>query len=474
VTNSARQPPAAGGLLGSGLALLRDPVRAFYDGWRRRGDVVRFRLTPLPVALYLVAQPDDVSRVLHHANYRKVPGQTAQLKDVLGEGLFTADGDLWSRQRRLMQLVLHRQRCGLVARLAVSATRAMLEAWRASGAGAETIDVEPAIRRLTLRILLRLLFSDDGGDEFERIHQSVTVLDRHLNLVEQASFLAPRWMASPKSPRAAFAQRWLDAWIYRRIAERRQARRGQESPAYEPDDLLSAMLTVSAADAGRMSDEQVRDEIVTLIMGDRVTVPVLLWMLLAVAQHPPVENRLRHEVARIIGSRAVGADDLPHLPYNGRVFAEVLRLYPPAWLTARMTIDDDLLGGYLVPGGSRVIVCPYITQRHPDYWSDPNRFDPDRFETIGARPRYAYFPFGGGARTCIAGTLAAVEAQVIVTTVAQHCRLRVAGGARVSAIADPLLTPHPMPRMRIEWAPTLAAPARADAKVMAARCPVVH
>jgi cytochrome P450 len=317
--------------------------------------------------------------------------------------------------------------------------------------------------------LLRLLFSHDAAADFERLYGAICVLDRHLNLVEQASFLAPRWVPSPKSRRASLARRTIDEAVFGYIAGRRRA-------SAAPDDLLSLMLEATHPDTGgRMDDGQIRDEIVTLLMGDRITAPTLLWTWWLLAGHPAVEERVRREVADVLEGRPATAADVPNLRYGASVLAEVLRLYPSAWLTARVPVSDDTLGNYRIPAGTRVVVCPYITQRHPRYWRDPESFDPDRFYAgpDADRPHYAYFPFGGGPRNCIASTFAAVEAQVIVAAVLQECRLRAVPGTTVRVSANPLLMPTPVPLMTVEWAPAVAVAGR-DAPMRTHGCPFAH
>jgi cytochrome P450 len=193
-------------------------------------------------------------------------------------------------------------------------------------------------------------------------------------------------------------------------------------------DLLSMLLSARDEETGEgMNDQQARDEVMTILLaGHETTANTLIWTWYLLSQHPEVESRLQSELATVLGGNAPTVEQLPELAYTSMVLQEVLRLYPPAWILSRKAIADDELGGYHIPQGSMVIISPYATHRHPDFWEQPEVFDPERFtpERVAARPHFAHFPFGGGPRLCIGSNFAVMEAQLILATVAQRFRLR--------------------------------------------------
>jgi cytochrome P450 len=194
-----------------------------------------------------------------------------------------------------------------------------------------------------------------------------------------------------------------------------------------------------------MSDRQLRDEVLTLfVAGHETTALALTWCFYLLAGHPEVEQRLHQELADALGGRTPRAADLPNLPFTRQVIDETLRLYPPAWITNRTALDEDEISGFHIPAGAYVALSPFSTQRHPEYWTDPAAFDPDRFlaERSADRPRYAYFPFGGGPHKCIGEGFALVEAQLILATIAQRYQLRPAGNRPVELEASLTLRPR--------------------------------
>lgn len=231
----------------------------------------------------------------------------------------------------------------------------------------------------------------------------------------------PLSVPTPRNRRINAAIHTLDAIVQGLIQERRQR-------AIERGDVLSLLLLARDEETGQgMSDQQVRDEVMTLLFaGHETTSNLLAWTWFLLATHPEVEQRLQAELDAVLGGRLPTVEDLAHLPYGHRVLEETLRLYPPAWSLARKALVDDKVGGYVLPASTIILMSPYVTHRHPAFWEEPERFDPDRFtpERVAVRPRYAYFPFGGGPRQCIGNTFALMEAHLILATVAQRYRLR--------------------------------------------------
>jgi cytochrome P450 len=222
--------------------------------------------------------------------------------------------------------------------------------------------------------------------------------------------------------------RTLDDVILEIIASRRTnaGLPGGMAPASD-DDLLSMLMGARDEETGEgMSDAQLRDEVMTVFLAGHETTAIALgWTWHLLAAHPSVCQRLEREIDHALGGRPPTMADLPRLGYVDQVVKESMRLYPPAWVVSRRTMDDDVVGGYRIPAGAIVLTSPYVTHRHPEFWTDPERFDPDRFDPThpDERPPFAYFPFGGGPRQCIGNTFAMMELVLVISTIAQRCRL---------------------------------------------------
>jgi cytochrome P450 len=253
----------------------------------------------------------------------------------------------------------------------------------------------------------------------------------------------PRVVPTPRNRRFNATMRRLDAFIYDLIEHRR--REGEDR-----GDVLSMLLQARDEETGAaLGDEEIRDELITLLIAGHETVAsALTWCWMLLSQHPTVRERMEAEVDEVVGNgRLPTPADLENLPFTRRVFAEALRLYPPAWLITRRAIADDPVptaeGEHTIAAGSLLILSPYVAHRHPEFWPNPLGFDPDRFapDAAGERPRFAYIPFGGGPRLCIGDRFALMEAPLIMTAVTQRYRLNLVPGR--PAIIDPLVTLRP-------------------------------
>jgi cytochrome P450 len=402
----------------------RDPVGFLYDAAREFGDVVRFQAWPL--LGYLVVRPEHVRHVLqeNNRNYRK--GKLiAKAKVLIGEGLFTSEGDFWLRQRRLAQPAFHRERIEGFAAAITESTASMLEAWRTPARTGWPIDVLQEMSALTLRVVGRVLFSIDLAGEAAGVGRALLVALEHLNHLATRLCPLPPFVPTPRNVRFLMARRRLDRVVLGIIERRRR----QETAV---PDLLSMLLAARDADTGEgMSDRQLRDEVMTFVLaGHETTAVALAWVWYLLARHPEIEERLRAEVRDVLGDRQATVADLRALALTRRVVEETMRLYPPVPVIARQAIGPDEIDGYTVPAGSVVMMSPYVTHRDPRFWDEPDRFDPDRFapHRSANRPRFAYLPFGGGPRICIGNELALMEAQLILATVLQRFRLQLVPG----------------------------------------------
>lgn len=414
----------------------KDPLGLFLEMRRRFGDVVCFSGMRV---MYLLAHPDHVMHVLQdqHRNYPK-GGMYNELRSSLGDGLLVSEGEQWRRQRRLAQPAFHKQRIGTFAKIMTEATEQMLERWRPYAAREQPLDILPEVMRLTLQVVGHTLFSTDLSGSANALRRALAVGRDHA-LRRMRSFVKlPDSIPTPHNLRFRLALRTGDKMIADLIAARR-------SGEVKADDLLGLLMEARDEETGEaMNDRQLRDEAITIIVAGHETVSnALAWTWYLLSQHPAAETELRRELAAVLGGRTPTVEDLPRLQYTRRVLEESMRLFPPAWVILRKALADDEIGGYHIRANSTIFLCPFVTHRHPDFWERENEFDPERFspEVSAARPRYAYFPFGGGPRQCIGNNFAMQEAQLILATVAQKYSLRLVAGHPV--VPDPSITLRP-------------------------------
>jgi len=443
-----RTPPGPRRLspFGSLPEVQRGPLSAFLKGRAEYGDVVRYRGGPYYI--YLVSHPDQIKHILQDNNQNYLKGFSYQiLKPVLGQGLLTNEGESWLTQRRLAQPAFHRQRIARMSGLMVDSSERMLRRWAQRPRPDQPVDILGEMTRLTLEIVSRTLLGSDVGEATDRVALAVRELQAHVNYRATHLFsLGERW----PTPRNRRFQRWLsilDSIVYE-IIERHRSGEG------DSDDLLSMLLQARDEGSGEgMSDRQLRDEVMTIFLaGHETTANALTWTWYLLSQHPEQEALLHAELDRVLGDRAPQYLDLAALPYGRMVLEESMRLYPPAWAVGRFAIGDDDLGAYHLPAKSQVIMSPYVTHRHPDFWDEPERFDPGRFtpQRSAGRPRFAYFPFGGGPRMCIGADFAMIEAQLVLAATAQRYRLRLNEGHRVEPEALVTLRPKHGMMVRLE------------------------
>lgn len=422
-------------------SLAVDRLGLFAD-MSREGDVTQIRLGPERVALLM--DPEDIRRMLVTEQRRFSKGRALdRTKRLLGEGLLTSEGDFHLRQRRLVSPAFHRERLlGYGATMIDCAARAQA-GWR----DGEVRDVHADMMHLALVIAGRTLFDADVERDARDVGE---VLDLSLRMFSYALLIGRVYEYAPVAwvRRLRASRERMDALIYRLIAERRAS-------AADRGDLLSMLVGAcdAAGDGAGMTDEQLRDEIVTLLMaGHETTANALTWTWYLLAQHPAVEAALHAELEQVLGGRPPAVADLPSLPYTRAVLAESMRLYPPAWAVERLALEDFEAGGYTIRRGTLVIASQYLVHRDPRWWEEPERFDPARWmpERQTSRPKFAYFPFGGGTRICVGEHFAWMEGTLVLATTAQRWRLRYEAPA--APVPDPLVTLRPRGglRMRLE------------------------
>ncbi len=405
---------------------------------RQYGDVARYRLGPM--ISHLITHPDGVRHVLqeHVANYTKDHFSYRLVSRVAGNGLLTSQGSFWLRQRRLAQPAFHRQRIAAMADGMTRATAGMLERWDGLAARGAPVGVVEEMMRLALTIVGEALFGGTSvGDKAEVVGPAFNVLSEQTVTRFRTMRLLPPVLPTRYDREFRAASRTLQGAVMDIITERRQ--RDEDR-----GDLLSMFMLTRDEETGEtMNDEQLRDEVLTmLVAGHETTATTLSWVWALLDRHPHVEAKLHAELDAVLGGRLPTAGDVPRLAYTRMVVEEAMRLYPPAYVFSRAVKEDDVIGGFRIPRGTTVDLSPYVTHRHPDFWERPEEFVPERFspEASAQRPRYAYFPFSGGPRQCIGNGFAMMEAQLILATVAQRFRPRCVPGH--------VLTPEPLITLR--------------------------
>ncbi|HEX9107548.1 MAG TPA: cytochrome P450 [Longimicrobiales bacterium] len=423
----------------------RDPLDFLTRLAREHGDVAGARLGPR--TLILVSHPELIRELLvtRDREFMKSPA-LQRAKQLLGEGLLTSEGELHLRQRRLIQPIFHRERVAAYGGAMGPMAAAFAERrWR-DGA---VVDVAAEMMQLTLSVVARTLFGADLAEEAPEIGRALTDA---MSLMRRASNpLAPLLdrLPLPATRRFRRARARLDETIYRLLRQRRA--RGLHAG---DDDLLGLLLgsraSGQAASAGR-GELQLRDEALTLFLaGHETTANALSWTLLLLALDPPAAQRVRAEARARLGERAAGPEDYEALPFTLRVLTESMRLYPPAWVVARQALHPLELGGFAIPARQPILASQWVVHRDARWYEEPERFDPDRWlpERAAALPRFAYFPFGGGARKCIGEGFAWMEAVLVLATLAARWEFRLVPGQTITPL--PLVTLRARPGILME------------------------
>ncbi len=443
-------PPGPRGLpfLGSMPSFARDPLGFLIHTTRRYGDIVDLGAFGRNHA-YLVAHPDQLKYVLQEnaGNYTKGENfKTVSL--VVGNGLVANEGQPWRQRRRLVQPAFHRERIGALTSTMVKVIGDVVETWVA-GPKTAHMDMSREMMKITQHVLLKALLDVDARDETQELMEAWDIVYEFLSARLTSVVKIPLGIPTPGNRRFLRAMRTLEALVQRIIRARR------ETPE-ERRDLLSLLMLARDADSGEgMSDRDLRDEIMTMFAGGFETSAVVLtWAWHLLGQHPDVEKKLHAELDSVLGGRTPTLEDVARLTYTRMVLDETLRLYPGAWLFNRASIAADMVGGYPIAPGSLLFISPYVTHRHPEFWPDADTFDPERFspQASAGRPRFAYFPFGGGPRQCLGDTFAITEMVLTIAMVAQRFKPRTVDGYPV--------VPQPMFTLRTKYGVMMTLEAR--------------
>ena len=414
-----------------------NPVAMLRDLRERYGDVVRIPVGATPY--FILSGVEGAKHVLvdNARNYSKGPAY-ALLASFLGEGIITADGDHWRRHRRMVQPVLQRDRMPLFVNVMAQEADSLAARFAKHAERGATVDIFPDMLDVALRIIARAMLGGAVLGRENDVHHALTFILTHFERVSVSGARLLELLPGGKRLRGLRrvlldlptrrnrefreAIRVLDDLIYGVIAERR---RGAGASA-ERGDLVSLLLHARDESGVALSDQEVRDEVMTMFLAGHETVATgLAWACHLLSRHPQVADAVAAEGDTVLGARAPTADDLPALSLAERVFEEAMRLHPPVWRISRLSLAPDSIGGFDIPEGSIAVVAPVLIHRDRTLWERPDEFDPARFEKTASagRSRLAFMPFGAGQRMCIGASFAMAEAQIVLTAVCRAVRL---------------------------------------------------
>ncbi len=454
-------------VVGLSFGMRKDPLGTMDRAFEQiGGEAVFLKLGPYRATL--VRHPDLIKRVFidNADNYSKQTRGYEKAKIALGQGLVTSEGSLWQRQRRIATPAFSRQRVTGFAGTMVSVTAGMLDDWRAPARAGTPIDVFAEMMRVTLHIAVETLLGVGPSEALNRVSAAVSEVLERTNDIITNPLSPPLWVPLPKYRRFKKSLGVLNEFVYGTITEKRRISGlgsrvpGAENasmlsspvtrdpePGTRSPTLLSMLMEARDEDGGAgMSDTQLRDEAVTiLIAGHETTANALSWAMHLLGQHPAVQELVHEEVAGVLRGVSPTADDVGKMPLVRAVIDETMRLYPPAWMLGRSARKDDTLGEFAVQGGHFVLVSPYITHRHPGLWDKPTEFDPTRFLDGRSErlPKFAYLPFGGGQRFCIGSHFASMQSSLMLASIVQRYRLKPMHGHQVK--------PYAMITLRPKW-----------------------
>lgn len=430
--------PPADPVLGHLALFQKDQLGFMLRARELCGDVARLRFVVMPAHLF--AHPDHVRHLMvdNHRNYDKQTKGFDVVRVVLGNGLLTSEGDFWRRQRRIANPAFHKERVASLATGMVRAAEDTAQSWSEVAKRGGTIDAAAEMMRLTLRIAGETLLSTDVSRDADEVGTSVGFLLRESSVQILRPVNWPLSWPVPRNRRLLAAVATLDSVVRRMIEDRRRS-------ASRPNDLLTMLMEARDEESGEtMTDQQLRDEVLTIFLaGHETTANALSWTFYLLSRHPDVARRMAAELRDVLGGRSPEIADLARLVYTNAVIKEAMRLYPPAWMIGRRAVADDVVNGFEIPRGSFAFVSPWVTHRHPAFWPNPEGFDPERFlpERAAEIAKYAYFPFGAGPRLCIGQGFAVIEAQLLLATLWQRNHLELVSGHRVVPQASITLRP---------------------------------
>jgi cytochrome P450 len=444
---------------------IHDPIRTLSTISQKYGDISYFTLGPKQ-HVYLINNPNYIEKVLiyDHRNFKK--GKRLQVaKNLLGEGLVTSEGDFHNRQRRLIQPIFHPRQIISYANIMTNYAIRFRDRWK----NEDIVDVSQEMMELTLGIICKSVLNYDIESEAKQVGKALTITRNYSRRLQSPiGHILDKIpiLPAPKGAREAIKE--LDSMVYGLISDRRRRHQQDGSDNKRFDDLLSRLLeaqdsnlagpasldSAQSSSNGKMSDIQVRDEVMTIfIAGHETTANALTWTFYLLSQYPNVEKKLHDEIDSVLGgidrknghavTKIPTTEDIPKLQYTEKVLRESMRIYPPVWTMGRYVENDYQVGEYTIPAGSSILMSQYVMHHDPRYYEQPEQFNPDRWTSKFKTdlPRFSYFPFGGGIRGCIGEPFAWMEGILIIATIAQKWTMRLVPGQQVKL--DPAITLRP-------------------------------
>lgn len=420
---------------GNLLSFRRDPLQFLRTSAKAYGEIAHLRFGPKR-HVYLLTNPDHIKEVLvsKQAHFRKGKGlQVARA--VVGDGILTSEGEKHMRQRRLMQPAFHRERIAAYGGAMVRQGVELMREWK----DGEVRDIHHDMMKVTLAIITETMFGRSVKEGADEIGHAIDIGLRYV--ANKASSFIDVPLSVPTRSNREFLEsnETLDKTIYALIEERRSS--GQTG-----NDLLGMLLAARDEDDGKgMTDEQVRDEVMTIfVAGHETTANTMSWIFYLLATHPEAEQKLHDELFSVLGDNLPTVEDIPQLTYTNLIVQETLRLYPAAWTINREVVEPVEIGGHTYQPGDTLMMSQYVMHRDARFYDEPDSFRPERFagDLLKRIPAYAYFPFGGGPRICIGNNFALMEAALLLATIAQRYRMRLTSPDQVVE-PEPLVTLRP-------------------------------
>ncbi len=408
----------------------KDVLGYFHNSVRKYNGISRAKVGPYHYVN--VSVPEYIEHIFTHPEIYIKGRDNKTLRFLLGNGLVTSEGEFWLKQRRLIQPLFHKQRLQSFVQKITESTVMMLKNWETKTG--VVIDMHTEMTGVTLDIVSQTLMSTEVKGDFKKLNDALlVVMEGMMNF-----FRLPAWIPSPRNLKMKKNRAVLYDTIAKIIDERRKTKTVH-------NDLLTMLMEVEDADTReRMTDEQLRDEVITIFLaGHETTANALSYTFFLLAQHPEIKQRIVDEVKRVIGDSEMSFENLSKLEYTTMVIKESMRLYPPVWGITRDAAKEDVIGGYRIKKGDSIAMSPYAVHRLEKYWENPLQFDPERFspERMKNIHRYAWFPFGGGQRFCIGNNFAMMEMQIVIALACTQFNFSLAENFKLEL--EPLVTLRP-------------------------------
>jgi cytochrome P450 len=462
-----RYPPGPSSILPSKLLrqFMRDPISTLMSIAYQYGEISHFKFGRLHI--YLINNPEQIENILitDHKNFIKSKGLQVS-KRLLGEGLVTSEGEYHDKQRRIIQPAFHPTRVKSYGQIMVDYAEHMSEKWQ----DGTIVDIHREMMHITSAIIAKSVLGSDIVDvESDRVNNALLTSMGYFNRVLMPfGEVIGKIPILPINKNFRSAKNTLDSIVYRMIKEHRSRSRSdsrmEEKDNHRGYDLLHALIDAQDPDAGiePMSDTQLRDEVMTIFLaGHETTANALTWTFYLLSQNPEVEHKLHNELHSVLGNdddttatitRLPTIEDIPRLEYTEKVFRESMRLYPPAWTLGRQALMDytTIDNNYVIPKGSIILMSQYVMHHNPRYFSNAEKFDPDRWtkDFKSSLPRFSYFPFGGGIRSCVGEPFAWIEGILVLATICRKWKMQHDPSHIVEL--KPLITLRPRYGMRMK------------------------